>query len=509
MKKWIAAFLSLMMIVSASAALAEYDNLVHFTVCTTQTQAAGDYNSDPLAVYIKEKFNIDYEVLPTAFDSQDEKVRVWINSGTMPTMTTWMTWGYSEYVDYVDQGLLAPLPDGWETDYPNLYKVFEKSEILDRLTIDGQVYAIPHSIFVNFVDMDVITNHNTLFYRKDWAEALGYSFGDTVKLSEFKQYLQDCIDKDMSGTGKTYGLVGTKGYLNSFFMALTGIDYDGFVAEEDQMRWGPTYDKVIDQIKLMREWYQGGLIYPDYYLLSSTEAPERYHVGSCAAIYRDGPVSVHYTISQEFPKNDLDPLASSSVIVTNDDGVIHSEEVTNYWSLTVFNPDNDEETMARVLALTDWLCSPEGQTVCQMGVPGVEWDYDAVGKPAYLPTACDDKGTPISIWDRNNSYRIWRQLGILSDEFNFISPAYDTYLQENTLKLYELKAGGEEIPYNYDYAFFASDTKNIYSVDIEGAVTQMVIGTDDIDTAWQKFIDENKGMWEPLLNELNAEYYNK
>lgn len=34
-----------------------------------------------------------------------------------------------------------------------------------------------------------------------------------------------------------------------------------------------------------------------------------------------------------------------------------------------------------------------------------------------------------------------------------------------------------------------------------------MIGTGDVDEAWQKFIDDNRGMWEPLLNELNAEYF--
>lgn len=508
MKKWIALLLAMMMIGSLAVAYAEFEDKIAFTVCTTQTQAAGDYNSDPLAVYIQEKFNIDYEVMPIAYDSQDEKVRVWINSETLPTMTTWMTWGYSEYLDYVDQGLLRALPEGWETDYPNIYKMIEKASLLDRLTVDGSIYAIPHGIFVNFADMDVITSHHTMFYRKDWAEQLGYDFGDTVKLSEFKQYLADCIANDVSGTGKTYGLVATKNYMNSFFMSLTGIDYDGFTKEADEMKWGPTYPQIVDQIKVMRDWYQEGLLYPDYYLLTSTDAPEYYAIGSCAAMFRDGPVSVHFDVADRFQKNGTDPFVSSCVIVTDDEGVVHAEEVTNYWSITVFNPDNDDETMARVLALTDWLCTEDGQITCQMGAPGIEWDYDENGDLAYLEAATDGDGKPVSIWDRDNSYRIWRQLGILSDDFNFVSPAFEPYMQENTLKLYEIKAGGEITPYNFDYSFFSSETKNIYSVDIEGAVTQMVIGTDDIDTAWQKFIDENNGMWKPLIDELNAEYFN-
>lgn len=507
MKKLIALLVVAIMALSCMGAFAEYDTPVSFTVCTTQTQAAGDYSSDPLARYVQEKFNVNYEVWPIAFDSQDEKVRVWINSESMPTMTTWMNWGYSEYLDYVDQGLLGALPEGWEMDYPNLYKMIEASGIMDYLTVDGEIYAIPHSVFANFCDIDTYTSHNMVFYRKDWANQLGYEFGDTATMSEFKAFLQECIEKDMSGTGATQGLVATKDYLNNLFMNMTGIDYDGFVEEADHMEWGPNYQVVADQIGVMRQWYQDGVIHPDYYLLATTEANEYFNIGGCAAIYRDGVVGAYYECIDELKENGIENSEVAPVMLTADDGVLRTLECTNYWSITVFNPENDAETMARVLALTDWLCSAEGQIICQMGVPGVEWDYDAEGNPAYLEAALDENGEVVSQWDRNTSFRIWRQLGILSDDFNFVSPFYPAEIQEQILNLYNVRAEGEVIPYNFNYGFFASETKNIYSVDILGAVTELVIGDADIATAWQQFIDNNSGMWKPLLDELNAEYF--
>ncbi|MBR2664435.1 MAG: hypothetical protein IKE25_12020, partial [Clostridia bacterium] len=80
MKKFLILLLAAMMIFSCVSAYAEYEKPVFFTVCTTKTESAGDYNSDGLAQYFKEKFNIDYEVWPIAADSHDEKVRVWVNS---------------------------------------------------------------------------------------------------------------------------------------------------------------------------------------------------------------------------------------------------------------------------------------------------------------------------------------------------------------------------------------------------------------------------------------------
>ena len=95
----------------------------------------------------------------------------------------------------------------------------------------------------------------------------------------------------------------------------------------------------------------------------------------------------------------------------------------------------------------------------------------------------------------------------LRNFFRYLKWTRDPALQEQCKHSYELKAAGEVLPYNYDYAFYSSETKNIYSVDIKSGVTEIVIGTGDVDEAWQKFIDDNRGMWEPLLNELNAEYF--
>ena len=111
MKKILALLLCLMLIGTVSA-LAEYDTHVNFTINAGHTNAAMDYNSDNLYKLVSEKFNFDYEVFPVSKDAQDDKIRIWINGGTMPDSVTWRNFNYQEYVSYAQQGLIAPLPDG-------------------------------------------------------------------------------------------------------------------------------------------------------------------------------------------------------------------------------------------------------------------------------------------------------------------------------------------------------------------------------------------------------------
>ena len=37
-------------------------------------------------------------------------------------------------------------------------------------------------------------------------------------------------------------------------------------------------------------------------------------------------------------------------------------------------------------------------------------------------------------------------------------------------------------------------------------INELVTGTDDIASTWDAFFEENRGMWEPLLNELNEHF---
>ena len=98
MKKILALLLCLMLIGTVSA-LAEYDTHVNFTINAGHTNAAMDYNSDNLYKLVSEKFNFDYEVFPVSKDAQDDKIRIWINGGTMPDSVTWRNFNYQEDIE--------------------------------------------------------------------------------------------------------------------------------------------------------------------------------------------------------------------------------------------------------------------------------------------------------------------------------------------------------------------------------------------------------------------------
>ena len=47
-----------------------------------------------------------------------------------------------------------------------------------------------------------------------------------------------------------------------------------------------------------------------------------------------------------------------------------------------------------------------------------------------------------------------------------------------------------------------------YSVDIDSEITRIVcddtISMDDVEAQWATFIEQNAGLWQPVVNDLNA-----
>jgi hypothetical protein len=513
MKKLTTMLLVLTMLLSSAGAFAEAGEHVSFTVCTTSTNEPLDYTSDGLYKYLGEKFNFDFEVWPVAGESQDEKLRIWVNSFTMPTTMSWYTFNYFEYIDYIDQGLLAPLPEGWEEKYPNMRAMMEKTGLMEYITVNDEVYCVPHATFHLFMNFEPVINHGSIFYRKDWVEKLGLEpFGALITESQFKEYLKLAIENDLAGTGNTLGLSAAPANVNNMLMAFAGVNYNGYHADEEGFSWGPTEEGIIEAIQNARTWYQDGLLNPDYYLHTNAEASSLFTSGIAAATYDSGVVGGLATKSITF-ESATGLSADESIGLTalkGDDGIFYGYETTNYWSASVFNPSIDEVTMDRILSLIDFSCTKEGQYIIQLGVPDVDWKFNDEGKAELLIELKED-GTYPTMYEMHPSYRVFRMQGILADDFNFANPRMNQNHIDMVTAIYTAKAaqGNVIIPYSYDYAFFSSDNKANYSVGISGEITKLIISTDDIAAAWNQFIEEYRNMWEPLLDELNAAYYPK
>ena len=486
------------------------DKRIAFTMGGINTLPNEDYTSDAFYDFMSEKFNIDVEVWANEASTANEKFSISINGGTLPDVITWYSFTREDLVNYVDQGLLAPLPDGWETRWPNVAHLITVSGYRDALEVDGQVYAIPHSVYGNLLEMDSIPANYAFYYQKKLAEEVGMeNFGDdyTVTLSELKEYLEKVgeaglVDKPVLG--------GTYASDIEMLQFANSLRSDTCYETEDGWVFGPEYnlDGYTENTELLREWYQEGLIDPDFYVKDSAEYRSMFFTGDLAALsdatspdFLGGPQGLwkEWEAAGEgrVGKEDI-----GMAIVTADDGTYSSSQVGNYWTMVVFKPDIDPEVQARILDVIDWISGKEGQTALQLGIPGTDWEYDADGNISI-----------INLYGTDVEYKavgLFRTFGFCDDDFAFSGAhaVLDPEAVTQVADLYDVKNNASVFyPLNLDYSFFSSDNKNnLSSMDMGKKMTELVMSTDDIKTGLQSYIDEYRSIWEPLVTELE-EYY--
>lgn len=527
MKKIICAILALVMMLSFASVLAESESAfpydvtepVTFSVTTSQTMTANDYNSGNLYDYMSELFNITLDVKAVPYGDQDSKTRTNMTAGTLPDTVCWLSFNAIEYQTFVDAGTIAPLPDGWEEKYPNMYGMMKATGIYDELVIDGQVYAVPHATFYAFnqdaISENGVVPHSLVYYRKDWARELGIEIDESITRTELREYLEKCVENDMAKNGKTFGLSCDSGSLISAYMAFTDCQWSTFPRTEDGYTYGLLADGLTDIIAELRALYQDGLIYPEFYNISDGDhmfttgmAAAKIDAGVCNTLKwsLDELVNTYEGQGIEFNRADM-----GVAVLTDDEGYYHQSYSTNYWTASIFNPEIDDVKMDRILSIIDWLCTQEGERICQMGIPEVDWTTDENGEYVSLMEPHED-GTLKNMWDNSQSYCVWRQLGVLSDDFQLINPTYEKDIREMCANMYAYKNEHSDkmVKVDLDYRFFNSEAKSILSVPYANEIARMMMAPEvDIENEWTTFIENYRNMWEPVLNELNAEFFGK
>lgn len=221
---------------------------VNFTMSMLEL-GASVYDDDDVYRYFADKFNFEYEIWPVTWDNWGEKTRIWINGGTMPDTIFW-NFDYSELVSYAEQGLISPLPSGWETKYPNMYNMMQATGILEKLSIDGQVYAVPRATFYQFAPIKRALSHKAIFYRMDWAEKLGMEIGPSITIDQLAEYCRKCIEADFAGNGKTLGITATVNNLLYLLLRVESPAYDRFRKVDGKYIWGPQEEGTVSGITL-------------------------------------------------------------------------------------------------------------------------------------------------------------------------------------------------------------------------------------------------------------------
>lgn len=218
----------------AETAPAQYADRVSFSATSINLPDNVNFMDDAIYQTFDKMFNFEYDLINITWETWDERDRLWITSGDMPDMLFW-NFNLKDYKSYSKQGLVKALPDDLETKYPNLAAAMKKTGVADYLKAndpDQKLYMIPNVIYLNppTETTDLILDPKVLYYRKDWAQAVGIEVGDTVTVDQIVALAKAFMEKDPggNGAGKTIGFTAPPAYVDNAFVESSNAFYNQF-----------------------------------------------------------------------------------------------------------------------------------------------------------------------------------------------------------------------------------------------------------------------------------------
>lgn len=362
---------------------------VELTYLTTGDQGAKPLvPNDRIIAEINKQLNIklNLKIVPEfAYD----KINVAIASGDLPDIVT--TQYPSESVSqWIREGIVIPLND-YLKDTPNLQK---KLEPLEWTAVDGKFYGYP------FISGQTRSNY-TVQFREDWLEKLGIQPPKT--LDEFYAALKAVVEQDPDGNGKadTYGFATNKPTAGS---ALTAFDFVFYAYGLPNADWAlneqgkaiprfehPAFKKGLADL---RKWYSEKLIDPEFIVYDRPLKEQKFFQGKIG--FMDGPLFRHVSrVEGSLQKVNPDGKLGYAPPPTGPEGkqgMATRSKTALYTSIT-----KQAKHPQKAAQLIDFLLSPEGRELLQLGIEGVHFTRQG-DKITYIEAEREKDGFSANGW---------------------------------------------------------------------------------------------------------------
>lgn len=132
-------------------------------------------------------------------------------------------------------------------------------------------------------------------------------------------------------------------------------------------------------MKLWKEAYDEGLISPEFYVYSETDAVNTFSISGVAGAVLN-PGSVCASVKDGFANDQgLDETAWHQAAMIGEDGYYHDYANDNFWGVTYFSADIDEKVFERYMDIVDFMVSDNGADFRCNGMRYIDWDFNEDG----------------------------------------------------------------------------------------------------------------------------------
>lgn len=451
------------------------------------------FESDPYSDYIATKFNVDFEIRNEDWGNYEEQIALWGASDDMPDIFT----GYideSYFGDFIDQELIRDIPLETLKKYPNAYNRWLNDPTQQALyEYYGKIYYLSRDDGHNCDYVGSYTGGQALYYRADWAEALG--FDEPTNMDELLEMLIAFAKEDPDGNGvdDTYGLDTSFGRLEAIWSWFNC--YPSFWVESEE-GYIPGYldkENMVEALTWLRTAYENGAVDPEWNgdiqgFVDDKFGAYNYH---CDMGWSSNIICSKFGSTHE--GNPYDIVNAVTCLPVHE-----GEEATTrpYYTdgMACFSYDCSDEAMERMLAIYDWACDGYGWIFTQYGFEGTDYTVDESGKLTRVADnprsksqnmqvacfytwggECTDLNY-INISDNDN-----KEADGVTDEFSF-------QFARNMHEKANEAAQNEEVTFALLPTLIQTQEKNSFVFDEKQGLLDIVVGTDDVETMYDAFV---------------------
>lgn len=459
-----------------------------------------DSKPDNAAVqkWIEDRTGLKLNWVYTATDNYVEKMNLMFVSGE--EFDGFITGSFTRNSQQLlDDHLTVDLKPYVEQYGKNFQRLFSKG--FSYMTGEnGELLALPKRV----------SNHrgNTPIIRADWAKATGLSALPTT-IEEYEKYMDYVLKHDMNGNGDTGDEIplipqGLKNLLNAYEGLFLGADGmgDNYLKDGKVYRdvTHPNYMALLDKL---REWYQKGYIYPEFFVVTSAQINDMItadRVGG-ADLWYSNCVRPFQSVETADPNKTyaiLPNIASPIQGVTSmyDEGKEYAPVI--YASATSKHPE-------LVVSYFDWMISnPTNDVTVWNGIEGTHWEWYNKDKLTYrlLPGAADKyfKGFQCLAQEEpaDQFVNVYPEDYVATKYASFLGQLNDP--SKNYSEAFDLK-----VPYTKvgtDLEFMNNDAETL----MDESRLNYIIGTIDR-SAMLKAIEDYKTMYGNTYSEVYTKQY--
>ncbi len=507
----------------------------------------GTYQDNYVTDWIEEQTNIHLNFVYDV-DGDDAKTKlnlVMTDPNNLPDLFLATGWTKTELQNYGQQGLIIPLND-LLADAPNWNAMNEESPLrkADLTMPDGNIYT-----YGDNNECFHCRYQNRMYIYMPWVEKLNDGkIPETT--DELYEYLKKVKTEDPNGNGiadevPMTGYIGgwasdpTVWMINSFVQCNNPLSNTNptvaaglVVNEEGKIEYSVMKDEYRDALRYINQLYEEGLLDPQTFTQDATQfAATLKNETPLVAVYPGGGPQT----DDEFWANQDGEWQNWEVFspVEGPDGVrLAAMGLDNYFGMGIGSISSTCEYPEIVVALLDFLASPEANNVQSYGPEGLGWqftnegtslsggtptvekliipeDYDWLGN-GYKRDYSGEDGKHYR-WAADASVR-WSSARARG-EVKVADPDHDTeyYLQKAGEQYEEFSPTLESMVPNLTFegsdAQFISEATLSIGGYVNQALVQFVTGDMDIETQWEEYISTLESMGVQQYIDTYQKYY--